>query len=302
MRRISTATVTLGVFAVLAALVAAFVVRQMMHEEPVVERTPTIVVTNVHLQRGDVIQASDVALVPLAPGLIPKKEQITDLASVVGRYVKEEITAGDAVLKTKLYAIGESPSLADELAPGYRAVSIAVSGDNPQGTLIRSESLVDIALTIEGDHPELAGLAGRGIGTITLMRAVRVLDANHTNSSQRRLGTAGNNVLTVAVTAAQANELILAQRYGTLNVTLVGSQEPDQVADIGDNLVTPSKLLKFEEKPTPTPRVTEAVIYRGGTAEVVRFQEDLIAEAKAATLASERKAPVVPVGIIRAGN
>jgi len=300
MRRISTATVTLGVFAVLAALVAAFVVRQMMHQEPVVQQIPTIVVTNVHLERGDIIQASDVTLVPLAPGLIPKKEQVTDLSSVVGRYVKDEITAGDAVLKTKLYAVGESPSLADELPAGYRAVSIAVSGDNPQGTLIRSDSLVDIALTIEGDHPELAGLAGRGIGTITLMRAVRVLDANHTNSSQRRLGTAGNNVLTVAVTATQANELILAQRYGTLNVTLVSSQDHDQIADADDNLVTPSKLLKFEEKPAP--RVTEAVIYRGGNAEVVQFQEDLVAEAKAATLASERKAPVVPVGIIRAGN
>jgi len=296
MRRISAGTVTVGVIAILLSLVAAYSVRQML-AQPRVEKKPTIsiVVARTNLTKNGRVSGVDLVLQPLAEGLVPKEGMITKLSVAAGRYAKINMEAGQAVMEKDLYGIGETPSLADQLEPGYRALKITVDDANAAAGLVKPKSVIDIALTVEGDHPDFAAIGKqRGIGTLTLLRAVHVLTTDGPASiagMRVNSSTSSRNNLTVAVTPEQANKLILAQRYGKLSVTLVGDKEAAAAKTAGTNehhIVNPRSLLGL--KPVPKPSVPfQAEIYRGEARQIIEFEPARIQEAIAATEADRRR-------------
>jgi hypothetical protein len=102
--------------------------------------------------------------------------------------------------------------------------------------------------------------------------------------------------ITVAVTSEQANKLILAQRYGTLSVTLRSSVDEGALAEAEDgrDLVNPNDLLGLAPlPPEPVPEVIEttAEIWRNGAKEKVVFRVPQIREALNATAVAEGQEP-----------
>jgi hypothetical protein len=164
--------------------------------------------------------------------------------------------------------------------------------------MIQPESIVDVAMTVNNDRPEIGGLA-----TLTLMRGVKVLATSEQRfkAPEERAGELRN--ITVAVTPQQANKLILAQRYGTLSVSLRSSVDGDKVADNNAerNQVNTLDLLGLappqetiepipEEPPTKT-----AQIWRNGQMVEVTFESTAIEEALNATAVAEGREPTESV-------
>ena len=107
--------------------------------------------------------------------------------------------------------------------------------------------------------------------------------------------------ITVAVTPEQANKLILAQRYGTLSVTLRGSEDDAAMfaeAEGDRHMVNPYDLLGISPlQPVPEKMVQTAQIWRGGSMTEISFRPEQIQEAHDATTADRQRGltPAVPV-------
>jgi len=106
--------------------------------------------------------------------------------------------------------------------------------------------------------------------------------------------------ITVAVSPKQTNKPILAQRYGTLSVTLRSSLDEEMPAEAGGarDLVNPDDLLGLALQALPEKLEKKAQIWRGGTMQESTFPAERVRESLEATVASGagEPAPAVRVG------
>ncbi len=295
MKRISPGTVTVGVMAVLFGLVSAYAARHYFAQNPTTpvvaeEATATIVVPNVNLPQYASIRDRDVKVVRIPLEQLPEGA-VRSKSQALFRRVKSTVMADQPILEKHLYAIGESPRLSDQLSPGYRAVTLPVDVNSAINGMIQPGSHVDIALTATNDRPEIGGLA-----TVTLLRDVKILATSISQfpASEDRPRRLSN--ITVAVTPEDANKLILAQRYGSLSVTLRSPLDEGAVASSDDNnLVNPLDLLGLSDLlpiPQPVPMVTRTMeIWRGGKLQQVQFTAPAIQESLNATAVAEGREP-----------
>ncbi|MBX3415553.1 MAG: Flp pilus assembly protein CpaB [Pirellulales bacterium] len=282
MKRISPATVTFAVVTILLGLVAAYSVKRYLAPSAG-PRTATamIVVPRVNLPKFARIREIDVEVLEVPKSRVPAGA-VTVASQALYRLCRETVMAGQPILESNLYEVGAAPTLAEQLPPGYRAVTITVDRDNAVDGLVMPESVVDVSLTVQGDHPELEGVA-----TVTLMRKVKVLATSFERfKGEERLNVPIRSV-TLSVTPEQANKLILAQRYGSLSVTLRGMVEDDlhltaASKSDNDNLVNPSDLIKLSPRVDAQKFVRKAQIWRGTSVEEVEFTDSQVQEANAA--------------------
>lgn len=284
MKRIRPATVTVSVAAVLVGLLAAYAVRRYFEPNSVDNRV-AIVAPRINLPPYARIREQDIEVIRVAPNQVPAGA-LTNPSQALYRLVRTTVMAGQPVLEEQLFEVGKVPTLAEQLPPGHRAVTVAVDAGNAVNGVLLPESRVDVSLTVRGEQPELGG-----VSTLTLLRGIRVLATDRDRfKTEERLGQGLRNI-TVAVSPEQANKLILAQRYGTLSVTLCSELEPEQLAAQGDNhMVSPEDLLGFESLSH------KAEIWRGASVDTVTFNTAQVREAHEATIARQRqhRSPAVP--------
>lgn len=283
MKRIRPATVTAAVAAVLMGLLAAYAVRRYF-EPTTIDHRVAIVAPRINLPPYARIREQDIEIVRVAPEQVPAGA-LTNPSQALYRLVRNTAMAGQPILEEQLFEVGKVPTLAEQIPPGQRAVTVAVDASNAVNGVLLPESNVDISLTVRGEQPELAG-----VSTLTLMRGVRILATDRDRfKTEERLGQGLRNI-TVAVTPEQANKLILAQRYGTLSVTLCSELEPEQLAAGDNHMVSPQDLLGFESLSH------KAEIWRGASVDTVTFNTAQVREAHEATVASQRQhnRPAVP--------
>jgi len=309
MRRVSPATVTFGVLAILFGLGTAYAVRQYL--KPPAPQAPKpappaptaeIVVAAVNLPAYTRIQEPWIKVVRVPADRVPPGA-IQNTGRALFRVVKKTVLADQPLLEENLYAVGELPKLADRLPPGHRAVTLPIGGPAALSGMIQPESRIDILLTYQDDS--LPGHSGPV--TMTLLRNVLVLAtsvAAFPLAEDRR-----NNVqdITVAVTPEQANRLILAQKYGTLSAVLCGQQEGEAgkvAAEEEKYLVDRYALLGLQRPQPPAPEEPEPLppepvvvehrveVWKGGSRSEVVFGEEQILEALNATAVSEGREPM----------
>lgn len=295
MKRISPATVTFGVMAIVLGLVAAYIVRQAMQKPPVAKVVPPApapeVVEQIVCARGNIrantrITEQDLIMLAVPKGTNPEslKGTLKNALLPVGRIAKRPIKAGLAVREEMMMAIGESlPDLAERLPPGHRALVIDVEDNKPGGKRVEDGDRVDIALTVEGTHPDLGEVQTR-----TLLTNVLVVDALEDRPLQRGTRRADGLVtdgLTVAVMPADANRLVVAQKTGTLSVSLRSAKE-DPAAEEKVEPASRRELLGLRE--IPAPKIAEVKPakkftiekYSGGKLEVIEFSGDRVRESR----------------------
>jgi pilus assembly protein CpaB len=244
------------------------------------------VVAGINIPRYTQITDAHLELKKVPPGEVPE-EALRVQTRAVGRLAKNAIMAGETVTEENLYAFGEAPTLADDLPPGYRAVTVSVDAKSALNGMIYPGVYVDISMTVTNDHPQVGGLA-----TLTVIQNVQVLATSETRYpiTQGRPGELRS--VTLAVTPEQSNRLILAQRYGTLSVTLC-SNLGDAIVGIendGKNLVNPFVLLGVDPpgpEPIPVIQRKTAEIWRGSQRTKLVFGASEIQEALAATEAGK---------------
>ncbi|MHC4403740.1 MAG: Flp pilus assembly protein CpaB [Planctomycetota bacterium] len=301
MKQITPGTVTVVVLAILLGLGAAYAARHYLAEkpqEPVAAagpKTTTIVIPRINLPKYARVRDQDVETVEVPLDRVPE-DAVRQTSQALFRLVKSTVMAGQPLREEHLFGVGEVPMLSDQLPPGYRAVTLGVDADTALNGMIQPECHVDVALTFSNDRPEVGGLA-----TITLMRGIRVLATSEsrfrgTDDRPRNL----RNV-TVAVTPEQANKLILAQRYGTLSVTLRSTLDETLLAqdDDDNDLVNPLALLGLsplepipEIEPVEVPDTRTVEIWRNGQMQTVTFGPSAIRESQNATAVAEGRKPM----------
>ncbi|MCO6458857.1 MAG: Flp pilus assembly protein CpaB [Pirellulaceae bacterium] len=302
MKRISPGTVTVVVLALVCGLVAAYVVRQSLTPQPEVaqpqpeEPTVAIVVARNNLPVNTLITADDLQTLRVPVSKQPPDDAMRRAEVAVGRIVKSTIKAGQVMREEYLLGIGETlPGLAERIPAGHRALTIKV--DHPAvDEAIEAGSLVDIAMSVEGDHPDLGELATR-----TLLRAVPVVNVARPDA-RRGNHNSGNIALTVAVTPRDANKLITAEQTGMLTVTMCSVQDGDQplVEDDAD-AITRRELLGLRElpeppappAPTPPPQPFKVEQFRGIRREVLELQPE---GSSGPTSVTAETTPVQPQG------
>lgn len=286
MKRISPATVTFGVMAIVLGLVAAYVVRQALTKPPVVVKTPPpavqpparyLVVAKNVIPKHTRLTAADVFLAAMPPDGKQPAGTFNGMNLVVGRITKETIAAGKLMRESQLLDIDqELPDLSERLPAGHRAVTIVVQGAETGGQRLSEGDLIDLALTVEGSHPDLGEVLTR-----TLMQNVLVVDAaamrpKQTNTRRTTDHLEGDSI-TVAVKPADANKLIVAQRTGTLQATLVSASDAAAAAP-ADDIVTRRQLLGLKEVVPPKKFMIEK--WSGNNVRVIEMSDDRIRESR----------------------
>ena len=292
MKRISPGTITLAVCAILFGLVAAYAAKQYLAPKAKEDKGVPVLVAKFNLPRNSRIQEQYLEIVKKPADQVPPGA-LNGSARVLQRVNKEAILSGQPIVEEMLFPVGYAPSLAEQIPPGMRAVTFAVDPNNALGGVVSLQSVVDIALTVKGEQPEL-----HGITTKTILHAIKVLATSeglfkaedHPNPSIKNV--------TVAVTPEQANKLILAQRYGTLSVTLCSATDAEFVSDVpnrGDE-VNPLTLLGLKPiEPKKPEAVVKTQVWRGSQMTELTFKDDRVQEEKTVTVASHVEEPASPV-------
>ncbi|QDU31032.1 hypothetical protein ETAA8_61850 [Anatilimnocola aggregata] len=294
MKRISPATVTFGLMAVVLGLVAAYIVKQALNK-PVVVQPPPVVVpapvdpgVRVVFAKANITKNSRILAGDLYTTFVPRTAKaatgtVPDVSQIEGRISKVTIKAGQAIRDEYLLGIGEGlPNLAERLPPGMRAVTVSVQDPEAGGKRLAEGDHVDISLTVEGTHPDLGEVTTR-----TLMRNVLVVDAiasRPTIRGVRRSQDQMESNLTFAVSPADANKLIVAQRTGTLKVNLVAAADLQQPPLDANDSITRRQLLGLADIPPPVqvvpPRKYTVEKWSGGSMRVLEMSGDRVRDVR----------------------
>ncbi len=298
MRRISPGTVTVGVMAILFGLIAAYVVRNSGGPEPAPPPAPapptkSIVVARRNLEQHDRIRESDIQVLRVPASRDVPAGTVSNPMVASGRVTRTTIKAGDIVNENDLYGIGEDigqpPSAADLIKPGHRALTLEVHNTDINNGLVRAGSYVDIAMTVEGSHPDIGKTLTR-----TLLEKILIVGVHSSTDPRNRSGAA----ITVSVTPEQANTLINAKQNCQLAVSMVSPNENDLDAPGSKAEVTWDQIVGLralppppvEPKPAPTPNYVVQKYVGGKMVEVVLPYNRVIEAQKAdAAFASQKK-------------
>ncbi len=293
MKRLGPGAVTLAVCAILFGLVAAYAAKQYLTPKPKEDKTVPMLVAKFNLPQNSRITEDAVEIVRKPADQIPPNALATNARALM-RVNKDAILAGQPILEAGLFPVGYSPSLSEQLPPGMRAVTFAIDPNNALAGVLMPQAVVDVALTVKGEQPEL-----HGITTKTIMKAVKVLaTSDGLFKVEERVNPALRSV-TIAASPEQANKIILAQRYGTLSVVLRNANDVDTVpVSTADNdTVNPEILLGLKPiEPKPAERVIKVQAWRGGNMTEMTFKDDRVQDEKIVTTAQTPAVePVVPV-------
>ncbi|AIO47163.1 TPA: Flp pilus assembly protein CpaB [Burkholderia cenocepacia] len=245
-----------------------------------------VVVTTRPLQAGQPIPAD---ALKVQQSTAAPQGAFADPLQLVGRTPAADIPAQAAVVASAL-----SSGLAEQIAPGERAVAIKVDETNAVGNRVRPGNYVDVFLNLKRDGTGVA-IGGTSTAEIVntqarlLMSKVRVLsfgDATTERDSSNG-SVVGTRTAVLAVPTAQVDALTLAEQSGRLVLALRNPRDDDVATQtvavrVGDDKspstlaaagVVLGELSKSATTAAPAPRAVPRVVARhpsGGSIEVIR--------------------------------
>ncbi|KML61183.1 pilus assembly protein CpaB [Burkholderia cepacia] len=251
----------------------------------VVTQSVPVVVATRPLQAGQPIPAD---ALKVQQSTAAPQGAFADPLQLVGRIPAADIPAQAAVVASAL-----SSGLAEQIAPGERAVAIKVDETNAVGNRVRPGNYVDVFLNLKRDGTGMA-IGGTSTAEIAntqarlLMSKIRVLsfgDATTERDSSNG-SVVGMRTAVLAVPTAQVDALTLAEQSGRLVLALRNSRDDDVAAQtvavrVGDDK-SPSALaasgvmlgeLSKSATTAPAPRAAPRLVTRhasGGSIEVIR--------------------------------
>ncbi len=206
------------------------------------------------------------------PGGTAPENTFTDLVQLIGqpdgeaRRAKETIRKGQLLVSENISDFGESVTIVQALGSNSRAVAIRVDSVTAVGGFLTPGDYVDVVLT-EGK--------GAGLRAATILQDIRILGVDQNTEQTSRANSAARTV-TVEVAPREGQILALAQKAGTLSLTLrterdVANEEMDQItlADLLRNS-EPVVIPSAPEKTVATKRTV--TVRRGVSAEVVELE------------------------------
>ncbi|MGY6696944.1 MAG: Flp pilus assembly protein CpaB [Roseinatronobacter sp.] len=231
----------LGIILLLGAGLAAFAAyethRYIMHLQQDLAKAQSsapsidmvdVLVSRVELTYGQELTRYDVQTAPYPIYAVPSGA-FTEIADLFPdgtdtRVVLRAIDPLEAILPSKLTSPGTSVGITSLLAPGKRAVTLAVNQISGVAGFLRPGDRVDIFWT--GRHND-----GQDI-TRLIETQMRIIAVNQSANMDRMAEVAEMRTVTVEATPSQAAALAQAQGSGTLTLALMGLNDRDAIAAI----------------------------------------------------------------------
>ncbi|MEZ5796202.1 MAG: Flp pilus assembly protein CpaB [Paracoccaceae bacterium] len=183
----------------------------------------------------------------LPPGSYTDLTGVLPTAGGEPRRAKMAIARGEILLASKISGYGEKVTIVQSLGPNLRAIAIKVAAETSVGGFVTPGDRVDVLLT-QGK--------GEDLKTVTIIQKVRVIGVDQ-QSSETTEAPAIARTVTLEVTAEDSQKLALAQKAGTLSLTL------RTLDDDSDTVLESISLRDVLREPEPTEAVApEAVTVR----------------------------------------
>jgi Flp pilus assembly protein CpaB len=236
--------------AIMGLLVAAYVVRSLMARD---KPEPVAATRNMPTPVVDIPVGTEITEKHLGTAPIRTSELDPDMLAnkniIIGRVAREPLKKAVPIKANQLYAPGERPKLV--LAKGKQALTLSFdSVTTIVDGLIRPGDHCDIRFTLNPSWIRSDQRTSQAF-QMTLYKAIKVMAINR-NVVMQQPENMGNTV-TLEVWPKQANALLLAQKYGQLNLTYTQDLTPGGIvfADSDDDRITLEKLLGLPEKKEP---------------------------------------------------
>jgi pilus assembly protein CpaB len=171
-----------------------------------------VVVAATALPMGRKIEASDVKTGDWPAAIVPEG-CLTDAAAAVGRVVKTESQAGEAILESKLAPAGSEGGFSSIIPEGMRALTVSVNNASGVGGFILPNTRVDVLVTVSSPADKEESV------TRIILEDIRVLAVDQTYERKEDDPVLVQTV-TLLVTPADAEKLVLASTEGKLQLSL----------------------------------------------------------------------------------
>lgn len=175
----------------------------------------SVVVASQEIPFGTTIEAHKLTTIQWPAEAVPAGV-FTDLSVLLPgsgeepRRAKRAMVKGEVVLAAKLSDFGEKVTIGQTLSPGNRAMAISVNATTSVGGFVTPGDFVDVVLTSRDQ---------RGLRAVTILQNIRVVGVDQQTDELNEQAQIARTV-TVEVTPIQGQKLALAQRAGTLSLTL----------------------------------------------------------------------------------
>ena len=225
-----------------AALMSWTYVQRAGHRPPPVAMVPVVVAAQDIAVRTQI--TPQMLVIKEVPADARHPKALTALDQANGKVSSLPVAAGEQVLSTKFFARKEDSGLAFQIAPGKRAVSVAVSEVITAGGLINPGDFVDVVGLFSGLPSSGASAANQDFTSVVLQNievlAVAQFIQGPAADPQASIGVAGvggskpdpakqdqqarpnARTFTLAVTPEEAQKLILAEEKGKIRLALRG--------------------------------------------------------------------------------
>jgi Flp pilus assembly protein CpaB len=297
---ISTGTLRVGVLAILAGLIGAYVIQQVLQSKPqaVAATAPRVLrvpMAAADLPDGRVIAFGDIVLVEMSPDQLQNKGPnintvMMDPAQIIGRRLRQPIMQGELFTTTSMFLEYSGPDISERLKPGFRAYSINVS--RQAGSRYAPGMIVDV-LFRTSPRPAKDGLVAIPEQTVTLLQSIEVIHVEmppppNPIAQAPRGGTLDIRggmrtqseppaVITLAITAKDAKVMQAVQGHGEVVLSPWSAQDKVAAPESAKQGLTLEEILGIEPPPpvqyTP-PFITE--VYRRGAGSAVAYPRDAI--------------------------
>ncbi|MCA9079521.1 MAG: Flp pilus assembly protein CpaB [Planctomycetaceae bacterium] len=237
MRRLSPALLTMLMLGAIGLLVAMYFGKKILFAKAEVpqERIENIPMALTDLAPGTLITEGHIAT-GRARASVLTRDIIRSNRVVVGRRVKNKITAAEPISTEDLYPAGEGP--APDIAPGMKAITLRLPAP-----LVRPGGYVDIHFT-PAHMPDQARTGGT---TMTLLKGVKVLEVD--GNPIAGVSTSGDtSAVSLEVSVEQANILLLVKDKGELHLVYSPDGAGDGLVSLSDaDRATLDEILGLKE-------------------------------------------------------
>lgn len=196
----------------------------------------------------------------LPPGAITDVEALVPKPGMPPRRATRAMAQGELILASKISGFGEKVTIVQTLGENTRAMAIRVDAETAVGGFVTPGDSVDIVLT-----------QGRDVSlrAVTILQNVRVLGVDQQSDEQSDQPSVARTV-TVEVTPEQSQTLALAQKAGTLSLSL---RSLENAEDTPLNSIRLSDILR-EKSPVEEAAAAKATvrIRRATDVEVVEVE------------------------------
>ena len=238
----------------------------------------TVLVAGKALRAGTLIRPEDLTTQVLAAAAAPAGAVLATpegRLSVAGAMLRRSYQQGEPLVAGTMLQTTDRGFLAAVLAPGTRAVSVAVDPVLSGGGLVWPGDHVDMVLTQAIDAPNTS--LGRRVVGETVLTDLRVVAVDRalvqgavSDTVEVTSGSNGPRTVTVEVTPPQAERLAVASRIGRLSLSI---RAVTTALDAGADAARPAVWAKDVSTVLgDTPAVSNGVSVYAGSAEKKEFK------------------------------